>query len=185
MTFPDTKHLRDTLVRVMSGEHNWKDPENWDRVEEIARSLEGAQEEGLLHEWVRMWSHVPRHVRKAPPWGPIRELEAALKQHLGEEGRVQVVHSRYIVDAASGEILAERASPGKEPYRGMPRKVRGVWAVYIPPQPGGQPEPGDRVQVINRRGQASMRTVERTIERTPNGGYNITTIAKPQAPDEG
>ena len=169
-----TQELRNTLVMIMSGIVDWKNTANWERVENLAQSLTVTDEEGELHDWARIWSNVPDYIRKIPPLGAVRELEAILKQHLGDQGRIQVAHDRYIVDAESGEILGEKTIPPRKPHRGIPRKVKGVWAAHIPPQQGEPPQPGDQVVVITRKGRTTNRIIATIIGKTPNGGHNVT-----------
>ena len=173
--------LRATLIGIISGGTDWTDDQNWSRIEELVRTLPDGPADGpadgdpsvALRAWKQDFRDVSDRPGRMAPTVAIGELEIALRKDLGDQGRLQLAHGRYIVDTGTGEIVAERARRIRT-LQGQPRRIGNnrEWVVWVPSQAGGPAEPGDRVDVRRRNGQARTRTIRQVINST-KGGQNV------------
>ena len=150
--------------------------QNWPEVQRLARSIPDPGSGSAIHAWKRKHQDTGEIAGAGQgPLDAIGELETAIREDLGERGRLQEVLGRYIIDAATGEIIRKRTPGEMAPLRGKPRPWgrQGTWAVWLSGGQGRTAQPGDTVEVEMKQGPTRTVTVDSIINTLPNGAQNV------------
>ncbi len=172
-----TTILRNTLADILARRAGWTSQENWPKVQRLARALPDGRQDGghdtALHAWRQKFQGTSDDQQEFIT--AIQELESALRTDLGEQGNIQEVRGRYIIDTLTGEIIRKRSPGSRPPLRGQPRKwgQEGKWIVWIPPGQGRTSQPGDTVEVRMKNGRTRTVTVKSVINTLHNGAQNV------------